>query len=360
MTNQAVEESALTHGDSLSGEDAKFWRILRDQVLPLRPSQYDLTSICNLACEGCLFFSGGDYLGHRDQNDLAVVDQFFAAEAARGVRYGYFGGAEPSMVEEKLVAAARHLPYGVVFTNGTRRLTDEIPYRIHVSVWGKPERSRKLRGADIFAKQAANYRGDRRAVFVFTITAQNIDDLEFVASVCADNGLALTFNHYSPTRKYLDFIGGRSDGDKYHAISAGEDNLLLGLEHLQRAQTRIAALVEQPGSCIVYAPEISGLIHDPAGLYSDLDPETEVARDCAVRLTTSLRHYNTDLQPSSEKCCTPNVQCRTCRLYAQSFATVLARATRGARQPGGMVRLVRLWRLWCELFLNNEGLRRHP
>ena len=103
-------------GRSLS--DAEFWKLLRQELLPLRPSQFDITSACNLTCEGCLFFSGDDYLGHKDEKDLQNIEAFFASESARGVRYGYFGGAEPSLAENKLLIANRHIPYGVVFTTG--------------------------------------------------------------------------------------------------------------------------------------------------------------------------------------------------------------------------------------------------
>lgn len=115
--------------------DIEFWQLLRQEFLPLRPGQYDITSICNLTCEGCLFFSGDDYLGHKDTKDLISIEAFFAGEGARGVRYGYFGGAEPSLAEKKLVIAGKHIPYGVVFTNGIKRLSGEIDYR-YISRFG--------------------------------------------------------------------------------------------------------------------------------------------------------------------------------------------------------------------------------
>lgn len=345
--------------DVTSKADLDFWQTLRQEILPLRPSQYDLTSRCNLTCEGCLFFSGSDYLEHPDTNDLAAVDAFFAAEVKRGVRYGYFGGAEPSMVMQKLVTAARHLPYGVVFTNGTRRITDEVPYRIHVSVWGKPERSRQLRGADILKKQLRNYRGDPRAIFVLTITAQNLGDIETVAAMCTDNDIPLTFNHYSPTKRYIQFVHGASVKDKFHAFSTDSDNLLLEPEHLNQSRGIIERLLADRSKYnIIYDQEFNALIHQPAGLYEKLSSAGEVAIDCGVRLTSTLHHINTDLSRSSEKCCTPNIECRSCRLYAQSFATVLARATRNMRQPGGHQRLIQLWRLWCDIFINDDRLRR--
>ncbi|WP_454255696.1 hypothetical protein [Pseudomonas sp. Marseille-Q8238] len=115
-------------------DDVEFWQLLRKELLPLRPSQYDITSVCNLTCEGCLFFSGDDYLGHKDVTDLQQIEAFFAAEGARGVRFGYFAGAEPSLAENKLAIASRHIPYGTVFTNGIKRLSAEISYRVHVSI----------------------------------------------------------------------------------------------------------------------------------------------------------------------------------------------------------------------------------
>ncbi|MEX6722545.1 hypothetical protein AB2C92_32990 [Pseudomonas aeruginosa] len=130
-----------------------FFKYLRSEVLPLRPSQYDLSNTCNLVCEGCLFFAGNDHDGHVPENDLIQVDRFFAAEAARGVNYAEVAGAEPALVENKLLVMARHIPKGVIYTNGTRKLSSELDYRLQISLWGLPEESRKLRGANIVGKQ---------------------------------------------------------------------------------------------------------------------------------------------------------------------------------------------------------------
>lgn len=336
-------------------DNETFWRILREEILPLRPSQYDITSTCNLACEGCLFFSGQDHLDHADLSDLHTIDAFFAAEAARGVRYGYFGGAEPALAEGKLIAASRHIPYGVVFTNGTRAISREIPYRIHVSVWGSPARSRNLRGADLLQKQLANYSGDKRAVFVFTITRQNIDDMAPFAGFCAEHGLKLSFNHFSPTLKYMDFTQGKIGPDKYHHLTKDDEHeVLLRAVDLERSGHIIDTLLDKYTESIIYNKTFNHLIHAPAGLYPDIDPATGIARDCGVLINNSLRHFNTDLFRSTAKCCSPNIECSSCRLYAQSFATLLARSTHEMRHADGKERLIDLWRLWCALFINDE------
>lgn len=340
-----------------SNADIEFWDKLRRNILPLRPSQYDLTSVCNLTCEGCLFFSGTEYLAHQDTESQKLIDDFFANEAIRGVRYGYFGGAEPALVQEKLVIAARHIPYGVVFSNGTIPITREVPYRIHVSVWGNQENSKMSRGADIQRKQLRNYRDDKRAVFVLTVNAKNIGDIKDIAKLCADNGLPLSFNHYSPTEQYQQFLDGQQPKDRFHHTSTPTDNLLLQPEHLSRAKDIIGELIEDRTHYqILYNHELNSFMHSPAGLYEKLQANTAIAADCSVRLSDALRHYNTDLTQSNMKCCTPSILCGSCRLYAQSHATLLMRATRDMRGPDGLAKLIQMWRFWCALFLNDEGI----
>lgn len=75
--------------------DTDFWQLLREESLPLRPSQYDLASVCNLTCEGGLFCCGDDYLGHKDVTDLQRIKACFAGEGARGVGSGYFARPFP-------------------------------------------------------------------------------------------------------------------------------------------------------------------------------------------------------------------------------------------------------------------------
>src|SRR5579875_2703375 len=106
------------------GETA--FRHLRRHVGRLVTSNYDLTDRCNLQCEGCLFFAGDDYKRYRKENDLGRWREFFRAERERGVNFGYFAGAEPSLEIERLRIADAFIDRGVVFTNGLIRLPDDI------------------------------------------------------------------------------------------------------------------------------------------------------------------------------------------------------------------------------------------
>ncbi|MEG0053061.1 MAG: hypothetical protein RR715_07335 [Comamonas sp.] len=338
--------------------DIDFWNFLKKEILPLNPSQYDLTSVCNLRCEGCLFFSGDDYLNFRDESDLDRIENFFRAEKNRGTKYGYFGGAEPSLVMEKLRIAAKFIPYGVVFTNGISKIDEDIPYRVHISIWGDSVLSKKSRGADIFEKQIENYKNDKRAVFVLTVNASNIDQIELIAENCAQNNVYLTFNHYSPTNKYLSYLSGDFDGDKYHSMGMEGDKLKLTQNDLQRVKDKINYLLDFSQKYkILYSKEFNEIINDPKGLYANNLDEKGVAIDCGVRLSSQLKHVNTDLSFSDEKCCTPNINCRSCRLYAQSFATSLSRLTKKYRSEDSRVELIKLWRSWCDIFMNDNRVR---
>lgn len=327
-----------------------FFKYLRAEVLPLRPSQYDLSNTCNLVCEGCLFFAGDDHDGHVAENDLDKVDRFFAGEAARGVNYAEVAGAEPALVENKLLVMARHIPRGVIYTNGTRKLSNELNYRLQISLWGLPEESRKLRGANIVGKQLRNYRNDPRAIFVFTVTRQNISSIPEMARFCADEGVRLSFNHYSPTQDYLTRLqqGARERSD-YFRFSDDQDNLLLEPEHLARSQSLIAeALEEYPGH-ILYNARFNQWVHQNS-LY-DIDPQTGIATNCAARVTHHYRHFHVDLSDAGEvKCCTPNIACQSCRLYAQSLGSALQRQTRSSRRGKDFDQWLQLWKLWHQLF----------
>ena len=336
-----------------------FYRHLRSHILPVRPSQYDITSVCNLKCEGCFFFSGPDYVGHDEVHDLAFVDAFFAGERERGINYAEVAGAEPSLAPRKLAAMARHIPRGVIYTNGTRVIPREIHYRLQVSLWALPEQSRRLRGADIVARQLRNYRNDDRAVFVFTINRLNVDTILAVTQLCADAGVRLTFNHFSPTESYQERLASPDDRrDEYFRFSTQDENLLLGQDDLRRSRDAIDRALDLYPETVVYSRRFNAWIHRPAGLHRT-DPATGVAIDCAGRLNGGYRHFHVDLTSADgAKCPTPNIACATCRCYAQSLGTALHRSVKTALRYDGGEEMMDYWRLWCRLFVYDKELER--
>lgn len=230
------------------------FRAVRARTGSIRMSQYDIARTCNLTCEGCLFFLGQDYEPHAEAKDADVIENFFAAEAARGVNFGQFAGAEPALRQDILRLAARHIPRGVVFTNGTVRIDPSLPYALHISVWGLGEEGARLRGADVLSKALRNYRSDPRATFVFTINAGNIDTIPDVAQLCADEGVRLSFGHFSPTTEYLERLAGDdATGNDYFRISSERDNLILDAEALVRTEAAIEAAMDAHPQTIVYS-----------------------------------------------------------------------------------------------------------
>ena len=68
-------------------------------------------------------------------------------------------------------------------------------------------------------------------------------------------------------------------------------------------------------------------MHRPAGLY-DIDRDTGIATNCGGRNFEWHQSYRVDLKASDAKCCTPNVDCRHCRLNAVALASLVFRLDR--------------------------------
>lgn len=332
-------------------EDRARYAHVRASAGQIRPSQYDISNTCNLTCEGCLFFAGDDHLNHEQVLDAARIDAFFAQEAARGVNFLQFGGAEPALTQQTLRIAARHVRRGVVFTNGTVKIARDIPFRLHVSVWGLGEQARALRGADVVAKAVRNYRGDPRALFVFTVNAGNVESIPDVAAYCAEAGVPLTFNHFANTLTYERWLDGeQADPDYFRLGQAGT-----GMTHtpatLARAWALIGQAIERYPETVVYSRAFGRRIHDPRGLYQ-IDPKSGEASDCGSRVGAHYRHFHADLADAGDvKCCTPNIDCATCRLYQQSLSSLLARLEGFAVTDEGLGDWLELWEFWCRLNL---------
>lgn len=330
---------------------AAFYKKYRRHAAPLVSSNYDITDRCNLRCEGCLFFEGTDYHAHRDRRILEEYDRFFAVEAARGVNYPYFAGGEPALAPDRLRVAQRHFRRGMIFTNGTVRIDRDLPFAIHVSLWGDAQATGKLRGAAVFAKSLANYVGDPRATFIYTITHQNIDSIAAVARLCSDHGVRLSFNHFSATEQYSAKLArGTSHDRAFFRFSTPTDNLRLTATDRRRIHDILERMIEDHPSTVVYSHVYNDWISTAEGLYR-IDPQTGWALDCPTRNASFHRHYHVDLQESSGKCCSPNVDCRDCRAYAIAHATFRHRIRDHLESRDAFARWASVVETWCRLFL---------
>lgn len=281
---------------------------------------YEITARCNLKCEGCYYFESEGGIPEGEETDLARWDEFFRSEQARGVSMGYFVGAEPAIEQERLLVASRYIPYGTIGTNGTAQISREVPYNIHVSVWGDEATDADLRGGHVFRKALRIYRDDPRVVALLTLNHRNIGHVRDIAERCRDHGIRLTLNLYSPTTTYLRKLRERAPNDEtFFRLSSPDDNLLLTQPDLERIRDVAAGLLDEFPGTFLYSHAYNRFVTSPSFGY-DIDPETGIARDCHSRIRGHLRYYTPDLRLSPRKCCTSEVDCRECRLYSGGWS----------------------------------------
>lgn len=320
-----------------------------------RPAFYEVSTRCNLFCEGCYYFeNAGQDREPPDPNlPLSQWEAFFATEAERGVSMAYFLGAEPALHQERLLAAANHFPNGNIGTNGTIRIRPEVPYRIAVSVWAADEETdRQLRGAHAFRKALRNYQGDPRAIMLFTVTAWNIDEVPTIARMCEDHGLDLTFNLYSPTNAFNSkIVTGAPNDDAFFRKSSAEDSPIFGSDDLERARDTLDQVMEDFPRTVIYSHNYNSLVTSPGCMY-ELDSDG-AAVDCGSRIDNHMHYYRTNLARADVKCCTPGVDCSSCRMYSGGWSSVLEPKSRDVESEQTVEKWLEMMETIGRIFLMN-------
>ena len=324
---------------------------IRAHLYPLITSNYDVTRVCHLKCEGCLFFEGPDYETHPDDKSLQDYDRFFAREAARGVNFPYFVGAEPALVQERLRIAGRHFKRGIIFTNGTIKIDRQIPFAVHVSLWGDKENTGRLRGSSVFDKSLRNYLGDPRATFIYTLNHLNIATTPQVVSICHGHGVKISFSHFSATERYLEKLAdGTNNDNQFFRFSNEHENLRLTAYDLCVARELLDRLIDQYPDTVVYSKTYNEWISRPEGLYK-IDPQSGWAVDCETRNADYQLHFYTDLSQSTGKCCAPNIDCSECRAYAMSYGTFRHRIRDYLKTKEDFAKWLEVVDSWCRMFI---------
>ena len=277
----------------------------------VRESTYDMSNCCNLRCDGCYYYEGEKQFTVENGRSEAWID-LMQFEAARGITYVVLAGAEPSLVPELLEVCHREMPLGCIATNGFKKIPESIGYKIHISVWGNDETSRRVRKAkNLLQKQIENYQDDARAVFVYTFTRENIDEVHEVAGILAAANCKLTFNVFSSPVGY--------NGSLRHTD-----------ESLGRTRQAMIDLLKQYPQNVLFSVYNAVAhthqfgLHD---LYTCSYPRRNLSSD--IGLGRSFRQYRTDLSwDRSAACCVPDTDCADCRHYAAGSAVVTARLYR--------------------------------
>jgi organic radical activating enzyme len=282
----------------------------------LRETTYDMTNRCNIRCNGCYYFLGEKQFA-KENNDPEAWRALMKEEKKRGITYVVLAGAEPSLVPDILQACYDEMPLGSIATNGFKKISESVGYKLHISVWGNDESSDRIRNAkNLLIKQIENYKDDPRAVFVYTFTNENVNEIYEVMETIAANGCKITFNMFSSPVGYT--------GHLRHT----EKSLLA----VRKAM--IDVLGKYPDNVLfsyynIIAHTSKDGLHD---LYNCSYPRMNPSED--IGLGRSFRQYRADLSWDRDvACCVPDTDCPDCRHYAAASAVVTARLYRHAVNP---------------------------
>jgi len=282
----------------------------------LRESTYDMANRCNLRCDGCYYYEGEKQFAEENR-DPEVWRVLMRDEKARGITFVVLAGAEPALAPELLQVCYDEIPLGTIATNGVLRISGNVGYRIHISVWGNDETSRRTRNRDaLLSRQLDAYRGDPRAVFVYTFTRDNIDEVHEVVERLAVADAKVTFNMFSAPEGYQGTL-------RHDDASLGRTREAM----LTAVRRHPKHVLFSPYSAMAHTHRLG--LHD---LYSCPYPRRNASE--FVGLGRSFRQYRTDLSwDRAAACCVPDTDCADCRHYAAASAVVTARMQRHAVDP---------------------------
>ena len=318
---------AITKSPSEAGSKWKFSEILADPEIRLRwekvrkffflrESTYDMTTRCNIRCDGCYYYEGEKQFA-TPNGDPEAWRTLMKEEKERGITYVVLAGAEPSLVPQILEACYEQMPLGCIASNGFKRIPESVGYKIHVSVWGNDATSLRVRGAkNLLERQIENYRADPRAVFVYTFTRENIEETYEVAEEIARHNGRITFNIFSATGGYTGTLRHREDS-------------------LRRTREVIIDLLSRYPENVLFS-KYNAVVHTHRyglhNLYGCPYPRMNPSMD--IGLGRSFRQYRADLSWDRDAaCCVPDTDCDDCRHYAAGSAVVTARLYRHATDP---------------------------
>lgn len=327
MDTLDVAKPNITAGIISSQKKWKFSELISDTIVRerwekvkkyffLRESTYDMSNRCNIRCDGCYYYKGDKQFA-KENRDPEAWRGLMREEKERGITYVVLAGAEPSLVPELLQVCHDEIPLGSIATNGVKLIPQSVDYMIHISVWGNDEFSLRVRNAkNLLQKQIDNYKDDPRAIFVYTFTRENINEIREVIEILARYNCKLTFNTFSAPVGY--------NGSLRHTEKS-----------LSQTRSIMLEMLNQYPDNVIYSPyNIVAHTHKHAlhTLFSCSYPRMNPSTD--IGLGRSFKQYRTDLTwDRNAACCVPDTDCEDCRHYASGSAVVTARLYRHATNP---------------------------
>lgn len=173
----------------------------------VRPSEYHITSACNLRCQGCWFFTYECDKQTKGQTDLSPLKAFIERERGRHVNTALLIGGQPANPLSSRTVWRHSSSAWTVLTNGLRPLPRagfEL-VSIGVTLFGGGPLDDGLRAirpdgrafTGLFDRGLSNYRDDPRVIFNYAITDRGVDQIEPTVRRIRDNGNRVTLNFYS-------------------------------------------------------------------------------------------------------------------------------------------------------------------
>ena len=281
----------------------------------LRESTYDMTSRCNVRCDGCYYFEG-DKQNAQDNVDPAAWRALFRAEKERGITFVVLAGAEPALVPQLLQVCYDEIPLGAIASNGLIKIPARVGYRIHISVWGSDATSERIRCAKrMLERQIEAYAGDPRAVWVYTFTRDNIGETREVVEQLAKSGCKITFNVFSSAVGYT--------GSLTHTP-----------ESLAETRKTMLDLLRDFPDTVLFSPYSAAAHTDANSLHDLFSCPYPRQNQSEFGLGRTFRQYRADLTwVRAAACCVPDTDCADCRHYAAGSAIVTARMNRHITNP---------------------------
>jgi hypothetical protein len=316
--------------------DARYRKVRK--YFHIKESAYDVTSACQLRCDGCYYFQGDKYRV-RDNRDPKAWHDLMCKERERGINFVNLAGAEPALAPKILEACFQEIPLGCIFTNGLKKISPEIRYRIHISVWGDGSGDPMYRKASngrlgqyCLPIQLENYRDDDRVVFVYTFNNDNVDQVDEVFKRVSGSGHQLTFNIFSVPE------------NNSSALRIGRTG---SVDILSRIREKMFEMLEQYQQNLLYS-FYNAVVHTRhASLRSQFGCPYPRA-DGGPGIGKMFHSYRADLSyVAASDCCVPDTDCAECRHYAAGSVIVSSKLTLHAKSE----ELFRGWLDYIDTYL---------
>ena len=148
-------------------------------------AEIDITYRCQLNCTHCYYKHHENIIEKSDEEWFSFFDELYLG----GVRFILLVGGEPSLRMKLIEYASKKFQFVDVITNGQIKIPETIKCRIFLSIDGSESVNDSIRGVGTYKKAINNYRRDKRVIINFTITENNIDELEKVLIIAKQNSI---------------------------------------------------------------------------------------------------------------------------------------------------------------------------